>query len=391
VSEPTLAEHVENSKPLNERLGKIAELLERSGIDPADVGKVNRVTLGEYQGMYKDNEGNAHVVDLQRAGIVLSPKWAEGPEWPVVQPAEKVTIRALPPVRRSEDGWKTAVILPDPQIGFRKYDGEEPDPFHCERAMAAAIRMIRLARPDLIVNLGDTLDLAEFSRFEIEPAFAQTTQLAIDRTHLFLAEQRANAGWGCEIRLIEGNHDRRIQKAIVNNAKAAFGLRQAATPPTTWPVMSIPHLLRLEDLQVEYIDGYPAGITWINDRLACVHGERLKVSQVVDDERVSVIQGHIHRIAQQHKTRRVRDGARTTLAMSPGCLCRIDGSVPSTKGAVDSFGRAIRRPEDWQNGVAVVTYKDGDSPFHVELIPIHDGAFFFRGQYHPADAELPEA
>jgi hypothetical protein len=246
--------------------------------------------------------------------------------------------------------------------------------------MAAAIAMVRLVRPNLIVNLGDTLDLAEFSRFEIEPAFALTTQLAVDRTHRFLAEQRANAGWDCEIRLIEGNHDRRIQKAIVANAKAAFGLRQACTPPEHWPVMSVPHLLRLEELGVEYVDGYPAGITWINDRLACVHGEKLKMSQVVDDERVSVIQGHVHRIQMQYKTRRVRDGARVTLAATPGCLCRTDGSVPSTKGSVDSWGRAIKRPEDWQNGLAVVTYRDGDSPFSVELVPIFDGVAHFRGQ-----------
>lgn len=353
----------------------IAELLERNGIDVEDVGRVQKVNL--WQGFHKGEDGSAQVVDL--TGITLSPSWEDGPKWPLVQPAAPVRIPPRKSVKPRTDGLQTAVILPDPQIGYRWRPDGTLDPFHDEAAMSLALQLTHYLRPELIVNLGDTLDLAEFSRFEIEPAFGRTTQATLDRAHRFLAEQRAAAP-EAEIRLIEGNHDRRLQKFIVNNAKAAFGLRQANTAPSSWPVMSVPNLLRLDELGVEYIPGYPAGITWINDRLACVHGERLKVSQVNDEERVSIIQGHIHRIAVQHKTRRVRDGYRTALAGTPGCLCRIDGSVPSTKGSTDSHGEPIKRPEDWQHGIAVVTFVPGDGPFQVELVPIHDGTTIFRGR-----------
>lgn len=358
-----------------QRLGAIADLLQRNGIDVEDIGRVDKVNV--WQGFYKDDEGHAHTVDM--SGITLHPHWADGPKWPVVQPAAPTVIRPTKAKRPARGKYRTAVILPDPQIGFRRdlLTGDL-DPFHDETAMDVALQITASLRPDEIVNLGDLLDFAEFSRFEIEPGFALTTQPTIDRSHRFLAEQRAIAP-EARIRLLEGNHDRRAAKQIIANAKAAFGLRRAECPDE-WPVMSIPYLLRLADLGVEYVEGYPAGIAWINERIACVHGERLKVERVVDDERVSIIQGHIHRIERQHKTRRAFHGPRHTLAASPGCLCRIDGAVPSTKGSTDSNGRAIMRPEDWQQGLAVVTFLPGDAPFTVELVPIHEGVAIFRGQ-----------
>lgn len=358
-----------------DRLGKIADLLERSGIDPDEIGQVRGIKL--WQGYYKDNEGQSHVVDM--SGVDIVPGWEQGPAWPVVQPAKPVRPRSTGAARtRTADEPRVAVILPDPQIGFRSIGGKL-DPFHCETSMALALSITKSLRPDRIINLGDTIDLAEFSRFEILPEFASTTQAALDRAHEFLAQQREASREDTQIELIEGNHDRRLGNFITANARAALRLRQANTPES-WPVLSIPSLLRLDELGVEYIEGYPAGITWINDRLACVHGERLKVSQVVDEERVSIIQGHIHRIARQHKTWRTAKGARTTLAASPGCLCRIDGAVPSTKGSTTANGMPVKRPEDWQNGMAVVTYLPGDGDFQVELVPFHGNFTYFRGK-----------
>lgn len=384
----SLREQLDAENPLEDRLGRIADLLERSGIPLEEVGSIKQVRLNEWDGFSKDNEGNPQITPLTGAGIVLTPKWAEGPEWPVVQQAKPTTIRPLTTKRKAPaTGMRTAVILPDPQIGYRRIltnDGEILDPFHDDTAIAVAMQIIRQVQPDVIINLGDMLDLAEFGRFEQEPGFALTTQASLDYGHEFLARQRANAP-GAEIRLIEGNHDRRIQKSIINNAKAAFALRQASTTPDTWPVMSVPHLLRLDDLGVEYVQGYPAGITWLNDRLACIHGHKVRsaastAAAVVDDERMSVIFGHVHRIELQHRTRRTRGGPKFNLAATPGCLSRIDGAVPSTKGSTDVLGRPIESYENWQQGVAVVTYTEGDGPFHLELIPIHQGHAIFRGQ-----------
>ncbi len=372
--------------PTADRLGRVAELLERSGIDPADIGKVQSLRLSEWQGLTKNDEGEAELHDLKGASIVLSPEWAEGPRWAPVDRGPAVKIpRPLIPTRRT-DGLRQAVVIPDVQIGFRRdLDTGELVPFHDEAAMAAALRVVRVVDPDDLIVLGDFVDFPTFSRFEQEPGFALTTQPAVDRATLYLAELAAAAPRSTVRVFIEGNHDRRIQKTVTNNALSAFGLRPGFTPPDTWPDLSVPHLLRLDELGFAYLGGYPAGIHWVNENLACIHGHRVNsagstASRVVDDSRISVIFGHVHRIELQHRTRQVYEGERSSLAASPGCLARIDGTGPSTRGSIDCFGRAVATTENWQHGCAVITYEPGDGWFDVELIRILRGVVFFRGQ-----------
>lgn len=384
----SLKDRVE-AENLSERLGRIADLLESRGIDPAEVGKIQKVRIGEYQTTVKvrHEDGTETVEQTTNTadGLVFVPSWDDGPEWPVVQQAAPCRVSAPKPKKSAETlgAWQTAVILPDPQIGYRRYEDGTLDPFHDEAAMAAALQLVKHLKPEVVINLGDFLDLATFGTFEQEPAFALTTQAALDRGHRFLAEQRAAAP-DAAIRLIEGNHDRRLQKSIIKNAQAAFGLRRANVPES-WPVLSVPHLLRLDELDVEYVEGYPAGITWINENVACIHGHKVRsagstAAAVVDDERVSTIFGHVHRIEMQHKTRRTKDGPRHSFAATPGCLCRLDGAVPSTKSSTDSRGRPVGSVENWQQGVGVVTFEPGDGRFALELVAIYDGELTFRGK-----------
>lgn len=376
----------------------IADKLTAQGLSAEHIGRIRSLKLDSktYQAMHKSAEGDAVVTDLKAGGLSFSfsPSWDSGPEWPVVQPARPCVVR---PARSGRAGtvpkaerFRTAVILPDAQIGYRRYEDGTLDPFHDESAMAVALQIIRHLAPDVIVNLGDFLDFGAFSaKFVTEPSFAQTTQAALDRAHRFLAECRANAP-DAEMVLLEGNHDARAGRLIMANAAAAFGLRQA-NAPDSWPVMSVPHLLRLDELAVEYVGGFPAGQHWINDNLACIHGRVARsgngatVRAVVDDERVSILQGHIHRHEVVYKTRHTRDGPKVSLVASPGTLARIDGAVPSTKGGIDPHGRPVRISEDWQNGIGVVTYEPGDGRFAYEPVFIHEGTAIFRGQrFEPA-------
>lgn len=377
------AQALRGQKAPAEVLGKIADLLERSNIDVDDVGQVQRINL--YQGFYKDEKNEAQTVDL--ASIQLSPKWAEGPAWPVVQQADPVVINP-PTVRRAPSlirTWDTAVVLPDPQIGFRALE-DGLDPFHDDGAMDVAIQVLAAHEHDggvdKTVNLGDFLDLPSMSRFTQEAAFAGTTQAAINRGHLFLCEQRAAAP-DAELVLIEGNHDKRLQNFITNNALAAFGIKRA-NMPETWPVMSLPHVLRLDELDVTYIDAWPAGEYWINQNLRAIHGHKVRSSGstanavVKDNPAVSTIMGHIHRIETHYKTVGTRSGPIRTAAISPGCLCRVDGAVPSMNGATGVDGRPAVHWEDWQQGVAVVKYTD--DRFFVTTHQIVDGTTVIGGQ-----------
>jgi hypothetical protein len=369
---------------IKEKMGKLADLLERSGINPDEIGKVERINV--WQGFLKDENGEAQLVDM--AGIVLSPEWAEGPQYPVVQPAAPTLVRPLKSSKTKTD-TRVTVILPDPQIGYRRV-GEEMIPMHDERAMSIALQIVRDMKPDAIVNLGDFIDLPEWSsKFLVLPEFVLTTQPAIDRAHRFLAEQKAVVSEDTEIVLIAGNHDDRLGKAIARNAMAAMRLKRADVP-NEFPVLSIPFLLRLDDLGVKYISGYPAGrhkITNGNDiitPLYAIHGEKLDVAKVATSERQSFVQGHIHRFAMHSQTYEIDGTPKFVMAFSSGCLCRIDGAVPSTKSATDDHGTPLTRWESWQQGVAVVT-ENPDGYWTAEMVPIYNGTSVFRGKTYKAE------
>ena len=104
----------------------------------------------------------------------------------------------------------------------------------------------------------------------------------------------------------------------------------------------------------------------------------------LDDARVSTIFGHVHRAEHAERTRQTREGPRTITAASAGCLCRIDGVVPSTKGGIDVHGRPVPTAEDWQQGFHVVHHQPGDGLFSLERVQILNGWAMFRGQEYRA-------
>jgi hypothetical protein len=378
MTEPfTLEEHVTfSTEDRTELHGKLDELLDKANTDPAAVKSMRVAT---WDGMVKNADGDAEIV--RQYGVRLeSARWS--PSWPVVQQAAPVEVKVVTqPIAgawdriRSRGDNKVAVILPDTQIGFRYYtDTETYDPFHDDAAISVALKVLASLQPDKVILLGDFLDLPNFGTFEQEATFARTTQRAIDCGYVLLNMIKNVAG-DAEIVLMEGKHDRRLEKMVTRNAMEAFGLRRA-DDISGWPVLSLPHLLRLSELGIRYEGGYPAGSYWINDRLKCIHGSLVRsggstAKAVVDAERASVIFGHIHRIETHYKTSDIHEGGSVRLAHTPGCLCRIDGAVPSAKGSTDLSGRPIRHYEDWQQGLSVVTYQDGDAPFSLESVFIN--------------------
>jgi predicted phosphodiesterase len=362
--------------------GKIAGLLERSGIDVDDVGRVQKVNV--WQGFYKDAAGDAQQVDM--AGVQLLPKWADGPAWPVIQPGPRVRLPKSQVAIGRAGSWDKAVVLPDIQFGYYRESDEGLTAIHDEEAVDIALRIIRQIRPAKIVMVGDNLDLAEFGRYRLSPAFQRTTQATIDRATLFGAQLRA-ASPDAEIIWLAGNHEERLPNYVLDNARAAFGVKRAGEK---WPVLSVPHLCRLDDHGIEFRPGYPAAHVWLNERIRVIHGELVRSNgmtahRYLAREKVSVVYGHIHRREWAEVTREDHDGRPATiLAMSPGTLARIDGAVPSTKGGIDLDGRPLRRHEDWQQGIAVITYEPGDGRFYVEQVPIHSGWAMYRDREYGA-------
>jgi hypothetical protein len=309
-------------------------------------------------------------------------------QFPVNQ-AQKLTIKpSTSKPSKGKNGWKLAALLPDTQIGYRVYEDGSVIEFHSEPAIDIAMQIVNYANKefgvDTIVNLGDTLDLPQQSRHHQEIAFQNSTNLAIQRAYEYLAQQRATCP-DAEIVFLEGNHDCRIYKYLSENAPAVANMRQAGTTPSDWPVNSLPHLLRMDELNIKYASGYPAGEYWLNDNLRCIHGDRVNsngstaMKYINSNHHVSVIYGHIHRIEMLYHTNHTSTGPARNAAFSPGCLCRVDGSVPSVKGGITPNEKPVKYWENWQQGVGFAWYKD-TGEFTLLSVPILDDWAVFMGQ-----------
>lgn len=362
-----------------EILARLAAELERRGISAEEIGRLSRISM--WQSVTKNADKKAEIHDLY--GFQLAPSWDAGPEWPVVQPAPPVKLPART-VKASTLEWSTTVVLPDMQMGYFRTSSGDLEPIHDEDAIAVALAIVRAAKPESVVLVGDNLDLCEFGRYRTSPAFAATTQATVDRAGLLCAQLR-DAAPGARIVWLAGNHEERMPRFLLDNARAAFGLRRAADPED-WPVLSVPYLCRFDEYGVEYRPGYPASDHWITENLRVIHGDRVKsrgstAHLYLDAEKTSVIFGHIHRIERAHRTRTDHDGPREVMAASPGCLARIDGVVPSTKQGLDLDGRPlVGNHEDWQQGLAVVTHNG--AVFDYEQVRIDQGRAMWRGKVY---------
>jgi hypothetical protein len=331
---------------------KFEQLLDRSGIDADDVAHVDRMNV--WQGFIKNNEGEIETTDL--LAMQFTPKKSDDDlESHFINRAHPTRItpsRRKTPTRDSE----LTLVLGDAQIGFR---GEEA--FHDETAMSLAQLAIRELMPDRVVFVGDMLDLPGMSRFEQRGDWQSSTQASIDRYHDFLAETRANIPNG-EIIAISGNHELRMDKYLRKDASELLGIRRANAEHEL-AVLTLRYLVRMDDLQVQNIDGYPNAAYWINDQLKATHGTNVakggsNAAKYLQEADSGTIYGHTHRVETAYRTYPTRDGHNTIVAASPGALARITGHVPGFNYSVDDQNRTVPKAENWQQGLLLVEHTD---------------------------------
>lgn len=278
-----------------------------------------------------------------------------------------------PPPRQAPD--QVALIIPDSQHGFRRQGGKLI-PMHDRRCVDLAIQVCDFLKPDEVVLLGDMLDLAPWStKYSTPPDLKYTTQPSLIELHWFLQALRSSGDH--RITYIEGNHESRIRKAITDRLEEAVDLRPVGRD-AEHPLLSIPNLLSLDEIAVDYVEPYGSAYWLFDDLVRIHHGNtvRTKGGQTVTAMLSSgttshEIVGHIHR--REFASRRIpAEGKFKTInAMSPGCFCRIDtevSMVPAYAG----------KPVDWQHGMGIV-YKYGDK-VSMHLIPIDDGVCYVDGE-----------
>src|SRR5690606_29598869 len=103
------------------------------------------------------------------------------------------------------------------------------------------------------------LDLPAFGSHRSAPAFMHTTQMAIDRAAEEAAIQRQLAP-DADIVWLEGNHESRLTKYLVDRAPALVGLNKGGQ--TAQPVMSLSNLCRFDEYGIEYLEPYPDAELW---------------------------------------------------------------------------------------------------------------------------------
>jgi len=287
---------------------------------------------------------------------------------PVITPIQAVVpvaFRAPPPP--STTGLLRELALFDPHYGFwKRVRDAHLEPMHDRLALDVALQIAVAARVDGITFGGDDLDMAEWTTaFTKKPEFQQATQPAVLESHWYKAQLR-QALPDARMRLLGGNHDeKRLSEAMLNHLPAAYGLQGAGQYKLDAPeVLSLPHLLGLESLGIEYIGGYPDGAVWLNERIAIEHGVNSKL-QAGD---YVIVCGHYHRREWVSKTRWGAAGPVVAESFCPGMLGRLD-KLP---------GRKTR--QNWQQGIALIDYDPNGTAYQITPIPIEDGRAIWDGQ-----------
>lgn len=284
---------------------------------------------------------------------------------PAIQPIE-VVAEIPKPTKPSKNGLKKALGFFDLQFGFRRnLHTSQLEPFHDRRVLDLGLQLIEQADEpyDEIIFGGDEMDLSEWStRWPAEPEFFWTTQATIIELHWWLQQIR-KAAPNAKIVMLEGNHDR-FKDAVIAHLRAAYELRPADELHRD-AVLSMPRLLALDSLHIEFIDGYKRGAARYQSSpyLAWTHGDVARrgygasAGGMVDKNYTHIVHGHDHRIEVATKTILFNDERYEVQAISVGCGCHVDGRVPGSKAE-----------HNWQQGLVEASFSQDAHP---AVMPIH--------------------
>lgn len=216
-------------------------------------------------------------------------------------------------------------------------------PFHDQRTIDGIFHYIQDTHPTQAVNLGDWLDFPYFSTKFISrqtPIDEIQRDINIARGHLeFLVENTDD-----EVIMIEGNHEYRLEKLILERAPALEGFLEPDEGALTMAkILDVPG--------VKYVGPY--GEAYIHKSFVFKHGDRAsKYSAALElyDEHSSGMSGHVHKFQVYMHTD--RSGAHGWYSI--GCLCHIKGSKmpPGYRNGRD-------RSRNWQQGFAMAYFEDG--------------------------------
>lgn len=307
---------------------------------------------------------------------------------PQTQLRVDVTPRVGAVIRPADEkGWRRPNIPAKPERCKPRTIAVFADhhvPFQDKALHQAALRWLKDHKPDEALILGDLLDLAEVSRHRKRPEFATQLNDTVDAGYGLLRDY-VTASPSTSFTMLAGNHEDRIRNAVLENLTALHGVRRAKTDDDPDPegVLSIPHLLRLGNLGIEYAaaDGeYHRGQIVLTDSLIARHGwlsrpgAAASAHATVTALNFSCVVGHVHRRGITHVTRHdpVTGEWRELLGVEPGTMAHIGRDSGHT--AYIASGAP-----DWQPGWGVIRVHG--SGLETAEVVVWDGEAAYHGDW----------
>lgn len=329
-----------------------------NGFDP-DEWEVDRSTINKWEG--PDHEGGQREyrqlkLHLKRKLQITLPK-----------PADRI------------EGDVVVIKGPNVVVDYPKlvvFTGDQQAPFYNQNLHEKFIGWLKKNQPDEGVLIGDTVDFPDISRHRLDPENNATVQECINSGYKILRDYvkaSPNTRW----KKLAGNHDERIRNTILDQVEKMYNVKQAELDEDQASVLSVRHLLRLDELGIEFVEPngpYAHSQINITPYLAARHGwlaakgSGSTALKTLEHLGYSIVVGHTHRQGHVHKTTHDINGDPTTLtAVETGCMCRIE------KG----LGYAIA--PDWQNGFATATVH-ADGKFKMDLATYVSNTLMWRDQ-----------
>lgn len=320
-----------------------AETLRKHGVDPKSV-VVTGSEFKTWNAMTSDKAtGDNRVVEMRGVSVKTRP-----------------LDEFLLPARSG--GWK-APKVPKAKaggVGMHVVTADHHAPFHDPGLHAAFLAWLKEFRPDHGVILGDLLDLDQVSRHRRTPEWTRTMQETLDAGYSLVRDYVVSSP-GTRWKALAGNHEDRLRNAIIEQLYALHGVTR---PGDVQPLLSIPFLLRLDELGVEWMEAngdYNGGQVVMAPGLVARHGWLSKrgagasARATVEALRCSAVIGHVHRQAISHGVEHdpVTGEYKRLVGVEAGTMALVGG-----RDGLASY--IASRAPDWHAGFCSITvHKDG--------------------------------
>ena len=260
--------------------------------------------------------------------------------------------------RPNNSAYQLVVIANDFQV-----------PFHDEKALGLFKLFLRRERPDWLILNGDFQDFWEISSYDLTPRTGKEFKREIETGQAILRSFRRSLP-RARITWIEGNHEFRLRKYLIQNARELYGL----------PGLSVPEIFDLKRLGIAYAPCHDLASRFTDNfiRVGSLYvGHWNKVSKnggyaaklLVEEKGVSLLQGHTHRFGAHART--TVDG-RMLFGIENSCMC--------------SRRQTYVSHPNWQLGFSVVYVQPATGRFHWAPILISsDYRFIWRGKEYSLD------